>query len=162
MAEGRYKEWLDKDKLILLQGWKRKGLTDEEIAKKIGVRRETLYDWKKKFPNISNALKRGKEEVNYVVENALLKKALNGNTTAMIFWLKNNYPEKYRDHHKTKLEQELDDALKEKALIEARYFKAQAEELDKSSDVLANQMKELSVDELKKLANLGVSGNVDE
>lgn len=75
-SRGKYHEWLTDDGLIKLEGWARDGLTDEQIAGNIGVRRETLYDWKKKYPNISNALKRGKEVVDRQVENALLKRAL--------------------------------------------------------------------------------------
>ena len=66
-------EWLEQDKLILLEGWARDGLTYEQIAHNMGIRRETLYDYKNKYPNISNALKKGKEVVDIEVENALLK-----------------------------------------------------------------------------------------
>lgn len=76
MAKGKYEKWLEPESLILLEGWARDGLTDEQIANNMGIRRETLYDWKKKYPNISNALKKGKEVVNIEVENALLKRAL--------------------------------------------------------------------------------------
>lgn len=62
--------------MLSLEGWAREGLTDEMIAKKIGIRRETLYAWMKQFPNISNAIKKGKAPVDFQVENALLKKAL--------------------------------------------------------------------------------------
>ena len=99
IAKGKYKKWLEADGLILLQGWARDGLTDEQIAHNIGINTATLYDWKKKYPNISNALKKGKEVVDFAVENALLKKALSGDTTAMIFWLKNRKQLKWRDRH---------------------------------------------------------------
>jgi len=99
IAKGKYKKWLEADGLILLQGWARDGLTDEQIAHNIGINTATLYDWKKKYPNISNALKKGKEVVDFAVENALLKKALSGDTTAMIFWLKNRKQMKWRDRH---------------------------------------------------------------
>ena len=56
MAKGQYKKWLKQENLLLLQGWKRDGLTDEQIAHNIGIRRETLYDWIKKYPHISNAV----------------------------------------------------------------------------------------------------------
>ena len=97
MANGFYKKWLEPDNLVLLQGWKRNGLTDEQIAQNIGIRRETLYTWKKRFPNINNALKRGREQSNYIIESKLFQTALSGNTTAMIFWLKNNWRDKYND-----------------------------------------------------------------
>lgn len=62
MAKGKYEEWCnDPDKKLLLSGWARDGLTDEEIAKKIGISRSTLSEWKKKYPDISDTLKRGKK-----------------------------------------------------------------------------------------------------
>ena len=119
MALGKINEWLKKDKLILLEGWARDGLTDEQIAKNIGINRTTLYDWKKKETNIADALKKGKEIIDFEVENALLKRALayeqeeekyeNGSlttkvkkqvapdTTAQIFWLKNRKKEQWRE-----------------------------------------------------------------
>lgn len=76
MANGKFNDWLTDEGLLQLESWARNGLTDEQIASNIGIRRETLYDWKKRFPNISNALKRGKAVVDIQVENALLKRAL--------------------------------------------------------------------------------------
>ena len=76
MAKGKYKEWITPDGLLRLEAWARDGLTDEQIASNIGIRRETIYEWKKKYPNIDNALKKGKEVVDIQVENALLKRAL--------------------------------------------------------------------------------------
>lgn len=97
MARGKFEYWLTEDGLTLLEGWARDGLNDEQIAKKININRSTLYEWEKKYPDISDALKKGKEVVDYKVENALLDKALNGDTTAQIFWLKNRRPDKWRD-----------------------------------------------------------------
>lgn len=48
MALGKINEWLERDKLILLEGWARDGLTDEQIAKNIGISRASLYEWKKR------------------------------------------------------------------------------------------------------------------
>ena len=90
-------EWLEQDKLILLEGWARDGLTFEQIAKNIGINVTTLREWRKKDPTISTTLKRGREVVDYEVENALLKSALEGNTTAQIFWLKNRKPKEWRE-----------------------------------------------------------------
>ena len=139
MALGKINEWLEKDKLILLEGWARDGLTDEQIAKNIGINRTTLYDWKKKETNIADALKKGKEIIDFEVENALLKRALgyeyeeetyeNGiltkkvkkqvppDTTAQIFWLKNRQVKKWRD----KVEIADNDAIKKlDELLEAQ------------------------------------------
>ena len=104
MAKGKYREWLDPDNLKLLEGWARDGLTDEDIAANMGIVVSTLYDWKKKYSEISEALKKSKEAVDYKVENALLQSALAGNTTAQIFWLKNRRPDKWRDKQETKIE----------------------------------------------------------
>lgn len=116
-------DWLEEDKLILLEGWARNGLTEEQIAKNIGISRQSLWKWKEKEIDILNALKKGKEVVDIEVENALLKRALGytitikeqkvdkdgcvhdlekdvhipGDTTAQIFWLKNRRRQQWRD-----------------------------------------------------------------
>lgn len=124
MAHGKYEYWRTSDGLILLEGWARDGLTDEQLAEKIGIAVSTLYDWKNKFLDISEALKKGKEIVDMEVENALLKRALGysytevmteestegtkrretvkfipPDTTAQIFWLKNRRPDKIGRAH---------------------------------------------------------------
>ena len=86
---GKYEYWLSQEGQVLLQGWARDGLTDEQIAKNMCISPSTLYEWKKKYSEISESLKEGKEIADYLVENALFKNALEGNTTAQIFWLKN-------------------------------------------------------------------------
>ena len=42
----------------------------------MGITRSTLNEWKKKFSDISDTLKKGKEVIDRQVENALLKRAL--------------------------------------------------------------------------------------
>lgn len=74
-----------------------KGLNDEQVAKEIGITRKTLYNWRKKSKTIENAVNIGKASVDQKVENALLQSALSGNVTAMIFWLKNRKPDKWRE-----------------------------------------------------------------
>ncbi len=76
MAKGKYEKWIEPEGLILLEGWARDGLTDEQIAHNMGIRTSTLYEWKKKYSEISESLKKGKEIIDIQVENALLKKAL--------------------------------------------------------------------------------------
>lgn len=109
--------------MLSTEGWARDGLTDEQIAHNMGVAYSTLREWKKKFPALSAALKKGKEVVDRQVENALLKKALGfdvvevtrerikgvliptkevtkyypPDTTAAIFWLKNRKSDMWRD-----------------------------------------------------------------
>lgn len=75
MAKGKYEEWLTNDGLLKLRAWARDGLNDEQIANNMGIVPSTLYEWKKKYSELSEALKRGKEVVDIEVENALLKRA---------------------------------------------------------------------------------------
>ena len=97
MAKGRYQKWLESENLVLIEGWKRNGLTDKQIAGNMGISVNTLDKWKQRFVQIRQALKIGHESANYAVERKLFQKAVNGNTTAMIFWLKNNWRDKYND-----------------------------------------------------------------
>ena len=76
MAKGKYHEWLTKEGLLRIEGWARDGLTDEQIAGNIGISASTFYDWKNRFPEFSEVLKRSKDVVDRMVENALLKSAL--------------------------------------------------------------------------------------
>lgn len=121
-AKGKYQRWLAPEGLVLLEGWAREGLTDEQIAHNMGVHVATLYEWKKRFPELDEVLKKGKEVVDLQVENALLKRALGyayeevmeetgpdggkrrvtrkhmaPDVTAQIFWLKNRRPDRWRD-----------------------------------------------------------------
>ena len=75
MAKGKYQEWLEGDNLILIQGWARDGLTNEQIAHNMGISVKTLYEWQNKYSEFSDALKKTKEVVDIEVENALLKSA---------------------------------------------------------------------------------------
>ena len=77
MARAKYQEWIDDpDKKTLLSGWARKGLSDQQIAKNIGISRSTLNEWRKKYPDISDTLKKGKEVADAEVENALYLKCI--------------------------------------------------------------------------------------
>lgn len=112
-----------KDKLAAVQGWARNGLTNEQIAHNLGINIATLYDYQKKYSEFSQALKKGKEVVDFEVENALLKRALGydyeetkieksdkdgvkitkitkhvpPDVGAAAFWLKNRKPTEWRD-----------------------------------------------------------------
>ena len=123
MAKGKYEYWLTPEGLVLLEGWARDGLADEQIAHNMGIASSTLYDWKKRYSEISEPLKRGKGVVDRQVENALLRRALGyeyeevkkkfeggvitertvtkkeviPDVTAQIFWLKNRKPGDWRD-----------------------------------------------------------------
>lgn len=135
MAKGKYEYWLTPEGLLKIEGWARDGLTDVQIAENMGIRRGTLYDWCKKYSDISDTLKKGKEVVDRQVENALLKRALGykydevtiecgietkrvtkevvPDTTAQIFWLKNRKREVWADRQNIELSQPIDDSMRE-------------------------------------------------
>lgn len=115
----RYEELEIEDKLALVEGWKRDGLSDEQIGRNFGVSYTTIKDWKKRYPSFSAAIKKGKEVSDYELENILHKRATgyyyeedtvtnkgdvvtvrkyeHPNPTSLIFALKNRLPDKYRD-----------------------------------------------------------------
>lgn len=64
------------DKLEMVGGWARDGATDLDIANALGISHQTLYNWKGKYKDFAEAIKKGKEVVDIQVENALLKRAL--------------------------------------------------------------------------------------
>lgn len=76
MAKGKFTYWLTPDGLLLLSAWARDGLTDKNISEKIGISESTFYDWKNKYSEISEALKKNKAIADIEVENALHKKAV--------------------------------------------------------------------------------------
>ena len=65
-----------KDKLILVEGWARDGLTELQIAHNLGISKATMEKYKKEHSDFLYSLKKGKEVVDFEVENALLKRAL--------------------------------------------------------------------------------------
>lgn len=140
MAKGQYKKWLEPENLVLLEGWKRNGLTDQQIADNIGINRRTLDKWKSKYGHIGRALKVGHEQANYAVEGKLLKKAMSGNTTAMIFWLKNNWRDKYNDSELSPEERKLATARMKKLNADTRIAEAKAKAMEEHGQDIATAL----------------------
>ncbi len=125
----KQKQWITEEGLLQVEGWARDGLTNEDISKNMGIHRATLQKWMNLFPDLSEALRMGKEPADRAIENSLYKRAhgyteavqkvkvLNDgtivryeeevyfppDTTAMIFWLKNRKPEDWRDQRNIEL-----------------------------------------------------------
>lgn len=124
MVQAKNKQWFTDIGLTKIKGWAQRGLIDEQIAHNMGISPATFYKWKNDFPEILEAVKKGKEVIDLEVENALLQRALgtdftevtrevnqkgklvvtkavdkhiSGDTTAMIFWLKNRRPDLWRE-----------------------------------------------------------------
>lgn len=75
--------WLSEDGLLLLECWSRDGMKLKDIASNMDIPQPKLSQWRRQYEEIDQALKSGKEIVDYRVENALLKAAL-GFTTKEI------------------------------------------------------------------------------
>lgn len=69
-------DWLTDEGLLLLESWSRDGYILGDIANKIGIDYDRLLRWRDNYPEIAKAISKGKELVDYQVENALLKSAL--------------------------------------------------------------------------------------
>jgi hypothetical protein len=75
------------------------GGTNPQIAAALGVSEGTLFNCRKRDAGLDTAIQTGKDKVDLQVVAALYKKAMGGDTTAMIFWLKNRRPNEWRDRH---------------------------------------------------------------
>ena len=152
MARSKYEEWIKPENLILIQGWKRDGLTDEEIANNIGISRMTLHRWQEREKQkhdetgskryICDALKIGKQQANFVIENKLFEKARKGNTTAMIFWLKNNWRDKYNDSQLSTEERKLTAERAKKLATETKILEHKEKLLEGTSNDTESLLKD--------------------
>ena len=68
--------WLQEDGQLYLESWASDGLTDEEIAHKMGISKTTFYVWCNKERAIRSAVMRGRDMSNIKVENTLYRCAM--------------------------------------------------------------------------------------
>lgn len=80
-----WKQWYSPENIELVEGWARDGLSDEQIAKNIGITPSTIYAWKRTHSEFLKAFKKGKQVVNVELENALFKKAIGAKTTTTTY-----------------------------------------------------------------------------
>lgn len=153
IAKSKSTYWRTKAGLEQIESWASEGLTDKEMSKKMGIGRTTFYDYIKKYPNISDSLKKGKKLIDCKVEQKLFNKCMGTkttkvikelnkdtgelvitkeiteevapDTTAIIYWLKNRKPEMWKDK----------------------------QTLEHTGSVEVNPYSQLTVEELRKLAN---------
>ena len=70
MAKGKSAEWLTEDGLLILKGLARDGCSDKQIYERIGISKQTFYDWCNRYPDFSDTIKKGREPVKVKVEDA--------------------------------------------------------------------------------------------
>lgn len=127
---------------------------ESELAKKLNISIQQLAEWKETYPDLMKIIEENKDYFDDKVEQALLKRALGyeyeeteiiaskdgknskvkktkkvipPDTTAIIFWLKNRQPSKWRN----RIELQHEGQIKTET-----------------------NMQELSIEELRKLANI--------
>lgn len=131
----KYQEWINPDGLLRIEGWCRDGLTQVQIAKNMDVALGTLLMWKTKYPELAAAMKRGKDVADREVENALFNKAIKGNVTAQIFWLKNRKPDDWRNFSEknTRQDQQEQATRIERMMLENEKLRAEIEQIRKQT-----------------------------
>ena len=126
--KGKYDQWIEDgeldSKIKLIHGWAVRGVSNDEIAKNLGMCRSAFYNMKSKHKEVQEALSLGKEVADIMVEDALFKRAcgytaVEETTTynedgvaigkikktkdvppevsAQIFWLKNRASTRWKD-----------------------------------------------------------------
>lgn len=75
MAKPKYLEWLQPHRLEQISNWAAKGCTNAEIARNMGIHRDTLRVWEEQHAAISDAVKKGRAMSIVAIENAAFKLA---------------------------------------------------------------------------------------
>lgn len=63
-------------RLAEIEMWLRTGLTEAQVCKNLGIGHNTFNEYKKRYPELRDAIKKGKEVIITEIENALVKRAL--------------------------------------------------------------------------------------
>ena len=87
--------WLSAQGLALVGGWRRQGDGEGEIAERIGVCADTLRRWAAVHEEFGAAFRIGREAADFMVEDVLFRRALEGDHKAYEFWLKHRMPERW-------------------------------------------------------------------
>ena len=142
MAKGKYEKWLSEDGLLLLEGWARSGLTNVQIAAKMGINPDTLYTYISKYTDIAEALNKGKEIVDFKVENALLKRALGYDIVETVYD-NSGHAKKIEKHIKPDVRAQIIWLSNRKPKYWRKYIAAEAiaEEADTDTDTNTNNDK---------------------
>lgn len=91
----KYEKWLTKKGLAEIKEYAEQGLTDKQIIELIGINQDTFYDWKKRFSEFSETIKKGRLKVNLFVQNQLMELIKKKNLGAIIYWLEHRDKENW-------------------------------------------------------------------
>jgi len=89
----------------------KQGFSITQIAYELDIHKDTLYEWKKKHPEFSDAIKKARDYAQGFWEHQLRTAALGmnpegvtPNPTLMIFQMKNRFPDEWREKQTTEHE----------------------------------------------------------
>jgi len=75
------------------------GCTETAAFRSLGVAEATYYDWKKVHPEFAEEIEKARQRAHATMVGRLVQQAQRGKIAAIIFWLKNRFPEEWRDVH---------------------------------------------------------------
>ena len=101
MPGGRPKKMIDPEQAATFAS---RGLTIEQIAHCCGVSPTTLYERQVEYPELMEAIKRGRSSGIEQIANKLYENAMAGHIVAQIFYLKNRCPEEWQDRRDLTIE----------------------------------------------------------
>ena len=91
-------DWInDEYNKMVLVGWVRRGLPNDDIADNMHISRTTFYKWKAENSDFADILRQNKEYCDSVAEDALFAKVKEGDLGAIRFWLTNRRSKDWRD-----------------------------------------------------------------
>lgn len=73
------------------------GLTEAQIARNLGIARQTLISKKKQYSEFLDAIERGKAKGISMVSNAVFDSAMAGNVSNQQFYLKCRAPDQWKE-----------------------------------------------------------------
>jgi len=103
-TKGKRGKPLQKFDLELVEKLAARGLSYKQLAIALGMNIKTVKKHRTLIPALQEAIDRGRVKGLTEIANSLFKSALNGNTTAQIFYLKNRSPDHWRDRFEQKVD----------------------------------------------------------
>jgi hypothetical protein len=117
------------------------GATNADLAQEFNVSVFAIAYWQVKYPKFAAALKIGKDAADERVERSLFQRAIDGDVTAQIFWLKNRRPDRWRDVQR--IEAALGHyVISERPLTEEEWARDRASVIDSTVSPLLDQTKD--------------------
>ncbi len=152
--ETHVKPYLDR-----IPAWRRQGLTERQVAEKLGVSESSFCVYKNNYVELLEALKKGKEELVETLEESLYTRGMGGeykeetvyveevggitrkwkkvttrhvppDTGALAFALKNLAPERWRDRKEQEVSMAGELSIAERGDKFRKYLKNELEETD--------------------------------